>query len=177
MAEALKFQLLRLQAMQDAGKKIFQLPQRKIDFFPRGNPEGLPITYRSVYDVSLYDLLRAYARAIGLKRLFIRVPVLTPRLSSLWLGLVTPVYARVGRELVEGLKAPTVVEDDRALRMYPIQPMGMDEQIARALLNEDNEFAETRWSDAMSSLGQDDLAWGGARRGSRTIRFPKELNR
>lgn len=119
--------------------------------------------------VSYGDLLRAYARAIGLRRFFIRVPVLTPRLSSLWLGLVTPVYARVGRELVEGLKAPTVVDDDRALQMFPIRPMGMDEQIARALLNEDSEFAETRWSDAMSSLGQEELPWGGARRGSRMV--------
>src|SRR5438132_5180480 len=58
MAEALKFQLMRLEAMQEAGKKIFQLPRRGIDFYPRGMPEGLPITYRSVYDVSLYDLLR-----------------------------------------------------------------------------------------------------------------------
>ena len=57
---ALKFQMMRLEAMQEAGKKIFQLPRRHMDFFPRGNPEGLPITYRSVYDVSLYDLLRAY---------------------------------------------------------------------------------------------------------------------
>jgi segregation and condensation protein A len=62
MAEALKFQLMRLEAMQEAGKKIFELPRRGIHFFPRGNPEGLPITYRSVYDVTLYDLLRAYAR-------------------------------------------------------------------------------------------------------------------
>jgi len=62
MAEALKFQLLRLEAMQEAGKKIFELPRRGIDFFPRGQTEGLPVTYRSVYDVSLYDLLRAYAR-------------------------------------------------------------------------------------------------------------------
>jgi segregation and condensation protein A len=61
MAEALKFQLMRLEAMQEAGKKLFALPRRRIDFFPRGNPEGLPVTYRSVYDVSLYDLLRAYA--------------------------------------------------------------------------------------------------------------------
>jgi segregation and condensation protein A len=60
MAEALKFQLMRLEAMQEAGKKLFMLPRRGMDFFPRGNPEGLPITYRSVYDVSLYDLLRAY---------------------------------------------------------------------------------------------------------------------
>jgi segregation and condensation protein A len=62
MAEALKFQLLRLEAMQKAGKELFELPRRGIDFFPRGATEGLPITYRSVYDVTLYDLLRAYAR-------------------------------------------------------------------------------------------------------------------
>jgi segregation and condensation protein A len=62
MADALKFQLLRLEAMQAAGKKLFELPRRGIDFFPRGESEGLPVTYRSVYDVTLYDLLRAYAR-------------------------------------------------------------------------------------------------------------------
>ena len=62
MADALKFQLMRLEAMQDAGKKLFALPRRGIDFFPRGMPEGLPTTYHSVYDVTLlYDLLRAYA--------------------------------------------------------------------------------------------------------------------
>jgi segregation and condensation protein A len=61
MAEALKFQMLRLEAMQGAGRKLFELPRRGVDFFPRGEPEGLPISYRPVYDVSLYDLLRAYA--------------------------------------------------------------------------------------------------------------------
>ncbi len=61
MAEALKFQMLRLEAMQGAGRKLFELPRRGMDFFPRGEPEGLPIAYRAVYDVSLYDLLRAYA--------------------------------------------------------------------------------------------------------------------
>ncbi len=119
--------------------------------------------------VSYGDLLRSYARAMGLRRFFIRVPVLTPHLSSLWLGLVTPVYARVGRELVEGLRAPTVADDDLALRMFSVRPMGMDEQIRRALLNEDQEFAETRWSDARSSLGQQDMRWGGARMGNRMV--------
>lgn len=61
MADALKFQLMRLQAMQDAGAKIFQLPVRGVNFFGRGMAEGLPVTYRTVYDVSLYDLLKAYA--------------------------------------------------------------------------------------------------------------------
>jgi len=62
MAEALKFQMLRLEAMQEAGRKVFALPRKGIDFYPRGAPEGLPLTLRAVYDVSLYDLLRAYAR-------------------------------------------------------------------------------------------------------------------
>ncbi|MSO72804.1 MAG: segregation/condensation protein A [Rhodospirillaceae bacterium] len=62
MAEALKFQMMRLEAMQEAGRNIFALPRRGIDYFPRGAPEGLPLTLRAVYDVSLYDLLRAYGR-------------------------------------------------------------------------------------------------------------------
>jgi segregation and condensation protein A len=61
MAEALKFQLMRLEAMQKAGRELFALPIRGVDFFGRGMAEGLPITYRPVYDVSLYDLLKAYA--------------------------------------------------------------------------------------------------------------------
>jgi len=132
-------------------------------------PESMVVEIGGTDLVSYGDLLRGYARVIGLRRFFIRVPVLTPRLSSLWLMLVTPVYAKVGRQLVEGLRAPTVVSDDRARRMFAITPMGMIEQIERALLNEDHEFAETRWSDAMSSVGQDDLAWGGARKGSRMV--------
>jgi segregation and condensation protein A len=50
----------RLEAMQEAGRKLFELPRRGIDFYGRGSSEGLPITYRTVYDVTLYDLLRAY---------------------------------------------------------------------------------------------------------------------
>jgi len=58
--------------------------------------------------VSYKDLMMAYAGERGLKRCLISVPVLSPRLSSLWLGLVTPLYARVGRKLVDSLKYPTV---------------------------------------------------------------------
>ncbi len=62
MADALKYQMLRLESMQEAGRKIFELPRRGINFWGRGAPEGLPVTLRTVYDVSLYDLLRAYGR-------------------------------------------------------------------------------------------------------------------
>jgi uncharacterized protein YbjT (DUF2867 family) len=106
-------------------------------------------------DVATYgELMHEYARQRGLRRLFVKVPVLTPRLSSLWLGLVTPVYARVGRTLIESLPHETVAHDTRALERFPIRPRGYREAIARALLNEDRAFAETRWSDALSSAGR-----------------------
>ena len=65
------------------------------------------------------------------------VPLLTPRLSSLWLALVSPVYARVGRELIDGVRNATVVQDDRALRDFAVRPRGIREVLARALVNED----------------------------------------
>ena len=103
-------------------------------------------------EVATYgELMHEYARQRGLRRLLVPVPVLTPRLSSLWLGLVTPVYARVGRKLVESLPHETVVHDPSALERFPIRPRGYREAIARALRNEDHELAETRWSDALSS--------------------------
>jgi hypothetical protein len=98
----------------------------------------------------------------------ISVPVLTPRLSSLWLGLVTPVYARVGRKLVEGVRNPTLVRDSSALEAFSIQPRSLRDAIQRALVNEDHELAETRWSDALSS-GTDPPQWGGKRFGSRLL--------
>jgi hypothetical protein len=99
----------------------------------------------------------------------ISVPVLTPGLSSRWLGLVTPVYARVGRKLIDGLRNETVVTSSRAAELFPeIRPRGMREAIARALVNEDREFASTRWSDAFSSVGGDQ-PFGGVREGSRLV--------
>ena len=57
--------------------------------------------------------MREYARQRGLRRLLLPVPVLSPALSSLWLGLVTPLYARVGRKLIDSLRNATVVTNDR----------------------------------------------------------------
>jgi hypothetical protein len=96
------------------------------------------------------------------------VPVLSATLSSLWLGLVTPLYARVGRKLIDSLRNPTVVTDDRARRTFPVRPRGFREAIARALANEDHEIAETRWSDALSAAGLP-RSWAGVRFGSRLV--------
>ncbi|MGI9658432.1 MAG: SDR family oxidoreductase, partial [Gaiellaceae bacterium] len=114
------------------------------------------------------QLMEEYARQRGLNRVFVSVPVLTPRLSSLWLGLVTPVYARVGRKLVESLQNETTVRDQSALETFDCEPIGLREALARALANEDREFALTRWSDAVSSGGIEPR-WGGSRLGTRVV--------
>jgi uncharacterized protein YbjT (DUF2867 family) len=90
--------------------------------------------------VSYGDLMAEYARQRGLRRFLIPVPFLTPRLSSLWLGLVTPLYARVGRKLIESIIHPTEVHDSAALREFAVRPMGMRDAIATALRDEDEEF-------------------------------------
>ena len=118
--------------------------------------------------VTYGELMQEYARQIGVRRVMIPVPLLSPRLSSLWLGLVTPVYARVGRKLITSLRNETVVRDDAVLERFPVRPLGVGEAIARALRDEDREMARTRWSDAVSSSGRGPL-WGGRRFGSRIV--------
>jgi len=99
------------------------------------------------------DLMREYARQRGLKRVMVPVPVLTPKLSSLWLGLVTPLYARIGKKLIESIENPSVIEDHTALDVFPVKPRSMSEAVASALRSEEREFAETSWFDAVSSAG------------------------
>jgi uncharacterized protein YbjT (DUF2867 family) len=118
--------------------------------------------------VSYGDIMREYARQRGLKRLMIPVPLLTPRLSSLWLGLVTPLYARIGRILVDSMRHETVVRDRVALEVFDIRPVGIREAIAVALRNEDHEFAQTRWSDSLSTANSR-RHWGGVRFGNRIV--------
>ncbi len=139
-------------------RAVLDLPEEKSRIFEIGGPDV----------VSYGDIMREYARQRGLRRLLISVPLLTPYLSSLWLGLVTPVYARVGRKLVEGLRNPTVVRDMSARDAFSIRPCSLAEAIRRAAVNEDHDFAETRWSDALSSAGRP-RSWGGTRFGTRIV--------
>ncbi len=116
--------------------------------------------------VTYLELMQEYASQRGLRRTMIPVPVLTPRLSSLWLWLVTPVYAGVGRKLVDSLRNETVVEDDTALEVFSVRPRGVRDAIARALAFEDREIAETRWSDEAFA---ERAPYGGVRHGSHLV--------
>jgi uncharacterized protein YbjT (DUF2867 family) len=107
-------------------------------------------------DVLTYgDMLRGYAQARGLKRWLLPVPVLTPRLSSYWVHLVTPVPANIARPLIQGLRNDVVVRDPSAREVFPrIQPLDYAASVRLALGNLETGQIETAWSDAMvSSLG------------------------
>jgi uncharacterized protein YbjT (DUF2867 family) len=138
--------------------EALELPLEQAAVFEIGGPD----------QVSYGEIMQEYARQCGLRRWMIPVPFLTPRLSSLWLGLVTPIYARIGRKLIDSMKNPTLVCDPSALTTFGIKPKGLREAIERALHNENQEFAQTFWSDALSSGGKT-ISWGGVRFGTRLV--------
>ena len=118
--------------------------------------------------MSYGEIMQRYAKKRNLRRWMIPVPFLTPYLSSLWLGLVTPLYSRVGRKLVDSLRNPTLVSDTSALETFSVRPRSTDRAIERALVNEDETIARSRWSDAFSAGGEQ-KNWGGTRFGSRLV--------
>lgn len=86
-------------------------------------------------DVLTYRQMMAItARLLGHRRLVVGVPLLTPRLSSLWCGLTTSVPTSVARPLIDGMVHPTVVRDNRAASLFPqIEPLRFEEAVRRAL--------------------------------------------
>jgi hypothetical protein len=105
-------------------------------------------------DVTSYvGIMREFARQRNLRRWIVRVPFLSLSLSSRWLTLITPVYASIGRFLIESVRNPSVVRNHDARQLFSIEPIGIARAIERALANEDCAGAETRWSDARCFAG------------------------
>lgn len=105
------------------------------------------------------DTMLEYARVRGLRRVMIRLPVLTPGLSSHWVHWVTPVSAKIARPLIEGLRNEVVVRDDLARQLFPkIRPMDYESSVRLALSNLKAGKVETAWSDALATSQQDGRA-------------------
>lgn len=105
-------------------------------------------------------IMREMALAMHLRRrLVIRVPVLTPRLSSLWIHLVTPLHASIARPLAEGLRNRVVCRDNSAQQLMPHQCLTIREAMDAALKKMQAGDVETAWSDAGVMPG--DPAWAG----------------
>ncbi|MFP4435865.1 MAG: SDR family oxidoreductase [Chloroflexaceae bacterium] len=109
-------------------------------------------------DVLTYSaMMTGYAEARGLKRKLLPVPFLTPRLSSYWLHLVTPIPANIARPLIDGLHNEVVVRSDDARHIFPqIEPLDYATAVQLALERLDSAQIETTWSDALVS-SQGDL--------------------
>jgi uncharacterized protein YbjT (DUF2867 family) len=113
-------------------------------------------------DVMTYrEIIQTMAAALGLrKRFIIPVPVLTPRLSSLWIHLVTPISHQIARPLAEGLRNRVVCRNDSAARLMPQRLLTIREAIDSALGNTRGHNLETAWFDAGPIPGDPDWAGG-----------------
>ena len=99
--------------------------------------------------LSYKEMMMRYARIRHLRRSLVVVPFFTPRLSSGWIHLVTPIPASIARPLVDGLRNPVVVRDPRARSIFPtIDPVGYDVAVHRALDRYTTIGPETTWFDA-----------------------------
>ena len=99
--------------------------------------------------VTYHEMMDMYAQAAGLRRrVILPVPVLSPRLSSLWVGLVTPIPAELARPLIDSLVNEVVVHDHAIDDVVPREPIGCREAIELALRRIGEVDVSTRWTDA-----------------------------
>jgi uncharacterized protein YbjT (DUF2867 family) len=121
--------------------------------FDIGGPEV--VTYRRLFDI--------YKEEAGLRhRLVLPVPVLTPKLSSLWIHLVTPVPAAIARPLAEGLRNPVICQENRIRDIIPQQLLSCRETIRLALQKIRQHCVDTCWMDAGAMVPPEWLHCGDA---------------
>jgi hypothetical protein len=96
------------------------------------------------------DMMLGYARERGLRRWLLSVPVLTPRLSSYWVHLVTPIPASIARPLIDGLRNEVIVREAVARDLFPkLKPKDYQSAVSLALADLEARHIETSWSDAL----------------------------
>jgi uncharacterized protein YbjT (DUF2867 family) len=110
-----------------------------VDYLARAG-DVVPTEHHTIIEIggadvlSYREMMQRTAAMEGRHLIIVPVPVLTPRLSSLWCGLVTSVPSSIARPLIDGLRNETIVRDDIAARLFPdLHPMGFEDAVARAL--------------------------------------------
>ncbi len=145
------------------------------------HPEVTGIVEIGGPDVLSYgDMMRTYARLRGLRRLMIPVPVLTPRLSSYWVSLVSPVPAGIARPLIEGLRNEVIVRDPGPAAAFGLAPLPYADALQRAIDRTDRHDVESTWFDALAAPDKASLSSVTSREGmiverrQRSIAAPPE---
>jgi uncharacterized protein YbjT (DUF2867 family) len=124
---------------------------------------GCPVPGDLIVDIggeamSFREMMLRAARVMGLRRLLLPVPVLSPRLSACWLILFTPIPFRMAAALVEGLKSETVLQNDHARRYFPaIKPVAYERAVAAAIAEMEQDQVLSRWCDSSKDLSCDIL--------------------
>lgn len=136
--------------------------------FEIGGPDV--VTYR--------ELMQIAAKSIGLRqRWIVPVPLLTPRLSSAWISLVTPVTYRIARPLADGLRNRVVVTNDDAMQLMPHKPLGVAAAIDRAVSRVRNDQVPTHWAVAGPMPGDPEWAGGKEFRDAREVLIDADSDR
>ena len=130
-----------------------------------GHPERAGIVEIGGPDVLSYaEMMHTYARLRGLRRFMIPVPVLTPRLSSYWCTLVTPVPSAIARPLIEGLRNEVVVRSPGPASAFGVTTTPFELAVRRAIERTDGHEVETTWFDSLGVPGRPDLTEAGSAR-------------
>ncbi len=98
------------------------------------------------------DMMLGYARVRGLTRRMLPVPILSPRLSSYWVNLITPIPASIARPLIDGLTSEVIVDHPEAARAYGVRPISYETAVKLALDRTDQGAIETLWSGALAAV-------------------------
>jgi uncharacterized protein YbjT (DUF2867 family) len=127
-----------------------------VDALETPESEGKMIEIGGATRLTYADMLFAYAKERGLKRLLIPTPFYAPRFSAYWVHMVTPIHWRIVLPLIEGLRAKLVVNDDLAKELFPqIKPLDFQTATYLALRRVRIDKVETSWSDALVTTAGD----------------------
>lgn len=129
-------------------------------------------------ELSFQEMMQQAAEVMGLRRYLFPVPVLSPRLSSYWLILFTPIPYKLASALVEGLKSETLLQNDNAAQFYPeIRPLLFKQTVAAAIRELEQNQVLSRWCDSTGQQACDikdfDNPAGAIFRDTRIVPFEK----
>jgi len=112
--------------------------------------------------ITFKEMMETYARVRGYRRWIVPVPVLTPKLSALWVGLVTPITNNLAVPIIEGILYPLVGKTAGARAHFPeVEPASYEVAVERALKKIQDGLVETRWSGSLQEPTDELVDWQG----------------